>query len=443
MLSRPPLVTPHRGSSRLLDPLPQDQPLGPLSTALGSIYLSIAMVIAPPAYPFEPFLWTLVLGFPIGALLLAPLSHLRRIVFDGSVMVLVGWITMSLLWTINPPFGLFTVRRDIPLIISVSLMASLLPKDVVVKSILRGIWVALGITVLALALFPETRTHAAEGVYAIPYPGWHGFFIHKNALAPYLVFAMITTILFDTEPLRRGFVLAVCVVLMIGSDSATGLSAAIFIAAVWVWFRFFHRSDGRLSTAYVVSSAALALIAVMGAIASLSTLTSAYGKDLTFSGRTYIWSAVIHAIQDSPWVGYGVGGVFWDQRDPVTLEIWREVGFAIPHSHSGTLDVWLNYGIVGLALFGLVGVSSLAKGVRLLRRSPLVAEWLLTMLAAQFLMGLSENVFLGSWLVYAAILRGVAQRELNEFQRQDAERIPPPPSADDARPATAEPAPVV
>ncbi len=393
------------------------EPIGPFATHLAGAYITIAFLLAAPVYPLRPLFWTLAVGLPVGALLLAPKAHLKRVVLDGPAMMMVAWIGMSVLWTRNPEFGLFSVRRDLPLVIAASLVSSLVPKEVVIKAIQRGLMIGVAITVFALVFFPETRTHAADGVYALPYPGWNGFFIHKNVMAPYLILALITTLIWEKEPTRRGLMLAVIGVLLIGSDSATGLSTALFVGAMWAWFRFFHRSKGRWSTAYVMSSLAVALCAIMVAVASLSALANAYGKDLTFSGRTFIWQAVISAIQDNPWVGYGVGGVFWDPRSEITRQIWRDVGFAIPHSHSGALDVWLNFGIVGLAIFSLVFVSTVFRGTRLLRSSPELGEWILLILAAQFLMSLSENVFLGSWLVYIAVIRGVAQRELNDLAR--------------------------
>lgn len=400
-----------------------EEELGPFATAFGSIYLVLAFVLAAPAYPLEPWAWTLALGLPIGAFLLAPKVHLKRIIFDGPVIVLGAWIILSLLWTRDPEFGTFNVRRDMPLLLTVSMTASLLPKKAVIRAVRIGLAVGIGLTVIGLLVDPATRSHASDGIYIEDYPGWHGYFIHKNVLAPYLIFAMITTLMFEKNAIRRGLLLAIIAVLMVGSDSATGMSAAIFVIAGWVWFRLYHRSDGRWSSAYVLASISAGLCALMGAIASLSQLTSAYGKDLTFSGRTYIWSAVLNAISDEPWVGYGVGGVFWDARSTITRSIWRDIGFSVPHSHNGALDVWLNFGLIGLMLFALVFITTTSMGIRLVRRSPAIGEWVLLLVAAQFLMGLSENVFLGGWLTYMAIVRGVAQRELNTFARDDARKL--------------------
>lgn len=409
-------------ATQALTPGHAEVPLGPFAYGFASLYITIAVLLAGPAYPFEPYVWTLTLAFPAAALMLAPRSHARRVVFDGPLMALIAWIGLSVLWTFNPEFGLFSVRRDVPLWIAASLMASLLPRKDVIAAIKRGVIIAIIITIIALLIDPTTRLNANDGIYVDDVPGWHGFFVHKNVLSPFLIFGVLLTIHFEDNRIRRSLYLGVLAVLLIGSDSATGMSAAIFVGALYVWFRFLFRSEaGRRSTAYVVSSIAVGLVALMGAAASLSLLTTAAGKDLTFSGRTYIWNGVLNAIEDRPILGYGLGGVFWDQSSDITRSVWRDVGFHIPHSHSGVLDVWLNFGAVGVLLFGVLFVTGVAKGVRLIRRSPRTGEWLLTLLAAQLLMGLSENVFLGAWIVYMGLARGIAQRELNDLAREDAE----------------------
>lgn len=408
-------------ATQALTPGHADVPLGPFAFAFASIYITIAIVLAGPAYPFPAFVWTITLAFPAAALMLAPRAQTRRVVFDGPLFLLIAWIVFSLLWTFDLETGLFRVRQDAPLWISVSLMASLLPRRDAIAAIKRGLVIAVVITIVALILDPSTRVNATEGAFN-EVPGWHGYFIHKNIFSPFLIFALLITVHFENDRARRALSLAVLVVLMVGSDSATGMSAALFIGAMYVWFRFFLRSDvGRRSSAFVVSSAAVGMVGLMGAAASLSLLTNAAGKDLTFSGRTFIWGAVIDAIEDRPFLGYGVGGVFWDSQSEITRSIWRGVGFHIPHSHSGVLDVWLNFGAVGVVIFGVVFVTGVAKGVRLLRRSPQTGEWILTLLAAQLLMGLSENVFLGAWIIYMALARGIAQRELNDLARAEAD----------------------
>jgi O-antigen ligase len=415
LLSAPP----DKRSSMALTPGMSSAPLGPFAAAFASIYLTIAFVIAAPAVSLEPFVWTLALGLPIGALLLAPRDQVRRVVLDGPLLLLIAWIALSILWSYNKEFGTFLVRRDIPLWITASLMASLLPKEQAIAAIRRGLTIAITINIGALIFVPATRLHASDGIYLDDYPGWHGYFIHKNVFAPYLIFALVFVLMFERDALRRAISLGVISVLLVGSNSATGVSAALFVGALYWWFRFFHRGEGRRSTAFVVSSMSVGIIGLMGAAASLSTLTSAYGKDLTFSGRTYIWSGVINAIEERPLTGYGIAGVFRDINSEITRSIWRDVGFHIPHAHSGTLDIWLSYGLIGVALFGLVLVSSFAKGIRLVRVSPQMGEWILILVAAQFLMSLSENVFLGEWIVYMGVVRALVQREINENARRD------------------------
>jgi O-antigen ligase len=75
----------------------------------------------------------------------------------------------------------------------------------------------------------------------------------------------------------------------------------------------------------------------------LSSASEALGRDETFTGRTWIWEAVIPEFKHMPWLGHGFQS-FW------TTE-WRAMVFGMPYAHNGYLDILLELGVVGLALY--------------------------------------------------------------------------------------------
>lgn len=173
-----------------------------------------------------------------------------------------------------------------------------------------------------------------------------------------------------------------------------------------------------------MSSMLVGLVLFMGAMASLATIVQAYGKNLTFSGRTFIWTASLNAAADAPMLGYGRAGVFWRPANEVTRQIWRDVGFVVPHAHNGVIDVLLAYGLVGVGLVIVMLVTNFTKGLALVRRSPRIGEWVITIAAAQLLMGFSENVFQGHFFLYILVLRGIAQRALNDLDENEPSLAP-------------------
>jgi len=206
--------------------------------------------------------------------------------------------------------------------------------------------------------------------------------------------------------------LGLCGLLLLGSTSATGISAAVLVGVAYVWLRIYqNQEDLRTSTVFSAVSLLGFIVVVIGSVMSLATITSAYGKELTFSGRTFIWAASIDAIQRKPVLGHGVGALFWlDGVSPETAEIWRQVGFRNSHAHNGALDLALQIGLVGLAVFFVLWVTTFGKGWRALRTEPELGLWVVAVLLAQMFMSLSEDVYFGGWIAVLGAMKLLLMR---------------------------------
>lgn len=394
--------------------------LGWIATTAASVFLTMAVFLMSNSAPIEPLFFAMALPIGVGALIMSPRQQLARLVIDLPVLAIAVLMTLSVAWSLSPTQAIFEVRRDVTLIVLTSIIASLLPTRDVIQAVLRACYLSIAITIVALLFLAEARSHVPDGTsaYSAEYPGWHGLFIHKNTMSPFLVFAGVTVWLFEDRIWLRNSLMGIITILLIGSQSATGVSAWMLVVATFVWFRMYRRADGRNGTAFIVASIAVAICALMGAILSVSAITSAYGKDLTFSGRTDIWAAVLNAAADRPWFGYGLGGVFWE-ANTVTRQIWAEVGFVIPHAHSGWLDVLLTIGLVGVLVYAVKFATTIGLGIKVLRTNRVLGEWLLIVTAVQLLMGLSETVFTGDWIIYAAVMRAVARRAALDTEQEE------------------------
>jgi exopolysaccharide production protein ExoQ len=71
------------------------------------------------------------------------------------------------------------------------------------------------------------------------------------------------------------------------------------------------------------------------------------GKDVTLTGRTDIWRMLVPYMADRPWLGYGYG-VFWSHFREA---LWEAVQWHVPHPHNGYIQLVLDCGVVGLAVF--------------------------------------------------------------------------------------------
>jgi exopolysaccharide production protein ExoQ len=95
--------------------------------------------------------------------------------------------------------------------------------------------------------------------------------------------------------------------------------------------------------------------AVFLVVSNWVMLVAGLGKDPTLSGRTSIWLAALDYIQERPWLGFG-RSAFWAPGSLYAIRAGERIDarYIPPHAHNGFLDLLLDVGFVGMALFFVV-----------------------------------------------------------------------------------------
>ena len=148
---------------------------------------------------------------------------------------------------------------------------------------------------------------------------------------------------------------------------------------------------------------AIALVVVAGT--QYAIVVSSLGRDVTLTGRTHIWAAVLQAIEQRPLTGYGWGAV-WPVTSPLSQSLASEVGFTFYHAHDGFLDSALQIGVLGLALSVAFLVLTLGRAtITFLRDPSAVSMWPVLVMTAVTLTNLTETVASLSigWVLAVAI----------------------------------------
>ena len=375
-----------------------DEP-GPWAAFFGSSFIVLAAMLG------FAVVWTLpvivavpVLGLCFGALLLTSGRTLRRMPIPLAWLTYVGWVLSSLTWTGSPETADFILKRDVIIWIGFLMIGGLLPWRTIVNSLVKFSWLALAITIFAIATSAEARIHIDPAGLSPAYPGWHGFFDHKNSMSPVLVFMLVTILQFDKSPITRSLSFAAIAVLLVGSTSATGIAVSIIALVALGWINYVRRLNKRLAPPFVAMSFMMMITVALGSFFSLRAIVQTAGRDLTFTGRTDIWVATIHAIERQPWTGYGMGGLFSSPPTAVTERVNDEVGFIVPHAHSGILDLVAQYGVIGGLLFLVMLGSWVSSSMKVRYIAVDLAAWNLVVALCLVVVSLSEAVFEAGWV---------------------------------------------
>ena len=218
----------------------------------------------------------------------------------------------------------------------------------------RSAFVLLPLSIILIKYFRDIGiAYSDDGSQTM----WIGVTTQKNVLgyvAMVCGLSFVHSIVTDRK-LRKIWVdlllLLLALWLLAGSSTAgskTSLFGFVFGVCVLIAVRRSPKNPGRVGLVVIL----LALMAVVWTSFGGSLFESAastLGRDATLTGRTDIWNAVLEVGPRDPLLGRGYGS-FW--IGDTAAEVWRKpyIYAHIQQSHNGYLDIYLELGILGLAL---------------------------------------------------------------------------------------------
>jgi O-antigen ligase len=272
--------------------------------------------------------------------------YVARLRDAGLPLALFGWAMLSLLWTDSFTSSLNSVLAMLPLLVFGTCMAFRLPLQLFARAFsFAAIWFAL-FSILYVVFLPyygvHQQTDFAQQIHA---GSWRGTYSHKNnfggVAAAFAVVAMFSgrTVLPSTA--GRLLLLGVLLFMVYKSNSATALLLSCVGPVTVIALLRLTRMQQLLLALCIVPVALLVL-------GNAESLVELLGRDLTFTGRTSLWSYAFDAVIQRPLTGYGFGSTTYGD---FMVTIYRI--FSLFDPHNGYLDLLLGTGLVGLSLFAM------------------------------------------------------------------------------------------
>jgi exopolysaccharide production protein ExoQ len=228
------------------------------------------------------------------------------------------------------------------------------------------------ISIISVILIPGARE--IGGV-------WRGIALTKNNLGQVafisclIWFFSIRDSRLIFKPIYLGLLLT-SFILLIGSYSSTPLMTLLillFIGFVLNINKIFE-SVGFRKTLVILFFVLLTIIGWLVftqetyIVSQILSMIGKEGKDLTFTGRTYLWNYIINIAQSHLWTGCGFQG-YWVGIDPRLSLLYDYLGWVPNQAHSGYVDLLNEIGIIGVIFFILVVINYYTNLVKLKKAS--------------------------------------------------------------------------
>jgi exopolysaccharide production protein ExoQ len=268
------------------------------------------------------------------------------------------YMAISILWSDFPSVSIKRWLRTMGdvLMVLVTLTESV-PLEGIKKLIRRCAFITIPLSILFIKYFRHLGiTYTLDGEMTM----WVGVTSHKNelgALALVCGIFFIWDIIFNRQNRKTLYVdiilLTICLWLINGSSTASSKTSLL----LFIWgsclliFLYSLRKKPKLVLrvlwGFVIVYIFLNVLAEGLANVSLYDLiVKSSGRDPTLTGRTDLWKELIAIASEKPLLGRGFGS-FWlgNVRNLWDKFIWRPT-----QAHNGYIDVYLELGLVGVAL---------------------------------------------------------------------------------------------
>ncbi|MBE7382485.1 MAG: O-antigen ligase family protein [Leptolyngbya sp. SIO1E4] len=359
-----------------------------------------------------------------GLVALLVLKHWKRVTYattrDIILPVLVVLAAFSVMWSAAP----HVTADEMDLVwrstfFGVYIGARYTPKEQM--QLLAWVCGAAAILSLIYILFiPSTGISFTNGEET-----WQGIYKHKQYLGRMMTLgAVIFALNLAAHPKQRwinlsGFILTT--VMLVLARSTTSLIVFI-IALLILSLQNFVKLGYKLKIFLLATITSLICIVSILILGNLEFIVVDFlGKDLTFSGRTEVWTMAIQKGAERFWLGYGYSG-FWtsSESSQILNSTWalsKSAGEGRFHVHSGFIDLFLQLGMLGLALFSIGFFLTLSRVIVLLTRTHQI-EFLcmFQILILKILFNTTETMTILSgnifWPLYVSIvLSSIIQRQ--------------------------------
>jgi exopolysaccharide production protein ExoQ len=269
---------------------------------------------------------------------------------NRALFVVVIYIAISIAWSGYKPVAAkrwFRAMGDV--LMALVILTEGLPLHAIKMMLKRAAYILLPLSIVLIKYFRDLGVQYTWDGHQM----WVGVTSQKNTLG---ILACIVAILFIIEivntwrkriPLiRRGIqiiLLAISLLLLLRSNSSTAMGTFLIGLMIFTWSLIQKKTNSPTAIINVLLIPLVASVLISSNLLNFAVTMS--GRDLTFTGRTEIWSELLRIGSQRPILGLGYGSLWLGDRG---YDLWQKLG--VRQAHNGYIEVYLETGIVGVFL---------------------------------------------------------------------------------------------
>jgi exopolysaccharide production protein ExoQ len=297
------------------------------------------------------------------------------------------------------------------------------PREMISIMMMAGAVIGVFGLILVIA-FPQfgTGDSARDGWV------WQGVFGDRSGAAKNLVFFLSPALTLRPRSFRY-YHLAYIALMLLMIFMAHAMTARVVLLAYLVFMVLIRTflSFGRRS-AFLICGLLLATSVLIACITLpfVPQILHSIGRNATLTGRTGIWAAVLRAIAKRPFLGYGYYA-FWQGLKGESASLLIGSRWVFGYAHNGILEIGLQLGILGVAVFFLTLFQALGNAWFCLRKGcPPGVEWYIGVIALTIMYNIDESTllwpidFLSILYVLACCGLAIAARKIKSHETMEA-----------------------
>ena len=323
-------------------------------------------------------------------LILSQIKKVWTVALQMKTLMLLAVMTIfSAAWSQDPVRSLYNgVFYLLCTLFAFYLVACFPAKDIMTFIMLAGA-IVCSLGLFLVIFFPrfglsdlEIRTAGA----------WKGMFIDRTSAGKCLVFLLTPAFGFGFGFRQLSYRIGYAALLILSILKAQAATAVIVLAC-YVFFLLLlsvaRRLERRTALVFGITFVSVVPIVAFFGIAFLEDFLALLGRDLTLTGRTEVWSAILPSIFQRPFFGYGFYA-FWLGMTGESANVIRAAHWFFGYAHNGMIEIVLQLGFIGLFVFLLSFVQAVKDALLCYRERSIGIDWYIGLIFLALIYNIDE-----------------------------------------------------